>query len=214
MAKTTAPLLSMGASGQIGETLVASKWKGRAYMRRYVTPSNPQTAEQTLTRNCFSFLQSVFKVAPPLFVEAWQAYAVGKVMTDRNAFTKFNLPVNRDQADLANFIFSPGALGGLPPASINPVAGNDIITVGVTAPTTVPTGWTINGAIAACIRDQDPDTGVLFDITAGEDLTSTYSIVLSGLTANLYRVGAWLRWNRPDGQLAYSPAVLGTATPT
>lgn len=50
MAKTTAPLLSLDASGQIAKTLVASKWKGRQYMRRYVIPANPQTTAQTAQR--------------------------------------------------------------------------------------------------------------------------------------------------------------------
>jgi len=214
MAKTSAPLLGFTASGQIGKTQVYAKWKGRGYARRYTVPANPQTAEQTITRNAFSFLQSVYKVMPALAQAPWAAYANGKVLTDRNAFTKFNLPVIRDQADLTDFIGSPGALGGLPPASIEATAGNDQISVAVTAPSSVPSGWTIDGAVAMCIRDQDPDTGILYDVTAGEDLTSAYAIVLTGLTANLYQVRAWLRWLRPDGKFAYSPSLADTATPT
>lgn len=214
MPKTTAPLLSFGASGQIGKTLVASKWRGRPYMRQYVIPANPQSTEQTVTRSLFSWLQATFKTAPADFIAPWTAYSTGKVMYNRNAFNKFNLPVLRGEVDLANFVFSPGALGGLPPASVSAVAGNDIITVTITAPSDIPSGWTINKAVAACIADQDPQTEALHTITAGSDATSTYEVVLSGLSAVLYRVGGWLVWNRPDGKLAYSPALMDTATPT
>lgn len=214
MPKTTAPLLSFSASGQIAKTQVYSSWKGRQYVRRYTVPSNPQSVEQTVTRNAFSFVQSVYKVAPPLFTASWEAYVKGKVLTSRNAFTKFNLPLLRGGADLANFVFSPGALGGLPPTAMVPTAGADQISVAVTAPTVVPTGWTVQAAVAAAIADQDPDSGLLTTIVAGEDLTAAYTIVLAGLDEVLYRVGAWLRWVRSDGLIAYSPALVGTATPT
>jgi len=214
MPKTTAPLLSFDARGQIAKTQVYSSWKGRPYVRRYTVPSNPQSAEQTITRNAFSFLQAVYKLAPPLFTAPWEAYIKGKVLTSRNAFTKFNLPVLRGEADLANFVFSPGALGGLPPATLVITPGSGQLSCAITVPATVPTGWTVAAAIAACIEDQDPDTGVLTTITAGEDTTSTYTVVLTGLNATLYNVGAWLRWTRSDGQIAYSPAIWDTATPS
>jgi len=214
MPKVTAPLLSFGASGQVGKTLVASKWKGRAYMRQYVIPGNPNSSEQQLTRNAFTWLQAVYKIAPPLFTAPWEAYATGKVMTARNALTKFNLPGLREETDLTNFVFCPGALGGLPPASINVTPGSGQLTIDITAPTTVPDGWTINSAVAAVILDQDPQTEADYVITAGSDATSTYQVVLTGLSAALYQVGAWLVWNRPDGKLAYSPSVQDTGTPS
>jgi len=214
MAKTSAPLLGFTASGQIGSTLVYGRWKGRGYARRYTIPANPQSVEQTVTRNAFSFLQSVYKVAPSLLTAPWAAYAEGKVLTDRNAWTKFNLPVLRGESDLDNMVLSPGALGGLPPASMAITPGSGQLTVDVTAPSPVPSGWTIAKAVVAAIRDQDPDTGTLFTITAGEDSTSTYQVVLTGLAAQLYQVRAWLVWNRPDGKLAYSPDIADTDTPS
>lgn len=214
MPELTAPLLSFGARGQLAKTLVFSSWRGRKYARSYVVPSNPQTAEQTITRNAFTFLQSVYKVAPPLAVAPWEAYIKGKPLTARNAFTKFNLPVLRGEADLANYVFSPGALGGLPSIDVVATPGADLITVTMSAPSPVPSGWTVQAAIAAAIADQDPDTGALTTIVAVEDLTAAYSIVLPGLDEVLHRVGAWLRWLRDDGLIAYSPAILTSATPT
>jgi len=214
MGKTTAPLLSFGASGQIAETLVYAKWKGRAYARRYVIPSNPQTSEQSLTRNTFAWLSNVWKQAPADFTLAFNAYAQGKVMTGRNALVKFELPGLREETDLANFVFSPGALGGLPPTSITTTPGSGQLTVDCTAPSVLPSGWTIARAIFGIIKDQDPQTEVLFTMVAGEDLTSAYVVNLPGLDTVLYQVGGWLQWERPDGRVAYSVALTDTATPT
>ena len=214
MPKINGPLLSFGAGGQIGKTAVFSKWRGVPYVRQYAVPANPNTTEQQKTRSAFSFLQQVFKFAPADFTLAWTAYATGKKFTDRNAFTSFNLPGLRGQADLANFVFSPGALGGPPPASISLTDGAGTITVDITPPDPAPTGWTVARAIAAAILDQDPDTGTAYDIVVGTDDSSTYQVVLSGLSASLYRVGAWLEWTRPDGKLAYSPALTGSETPS
>lgn len=214
MAKPTAPLLSFGASGQIGKTMVYGSWRGRSYVRRHVVPANPQSAEQTITRNAFSFMQSVYKFAPALVTDVWTAAARGKALTARNAFTKASLGLIRGESDLDNLILSGGALGGPPPASATPTPGSGSISVAITAPAVLPSGWTIAKAVAAVIRDQDPDTGILFDITAGEDATSAYAVVLSGLAAELYQVRAWLVWNRPDGSLAYSPELSTTSTPS
>lgn len=214
MPKTTAPLLSFDARGQIAKTQVYSSWRGRSYVRRYVIPSNPQSAEQTITRNAFSFLQSIFKLAPPIATAPWEAYIKGKPLTARNAFTKFNLPVLRGEADLANMVFSPGALGGLPPVSVVATPGADLITVTCAAPSPVPSGWTVAAAQAACIADQDPDTGILTTVVAQEDVSSPYSFTLTGLDEVLHYVGVWLKWTRSDGLTAYSPSILVSATPT
>jgi len=215
MAKVTAPLLSFGASGQIAQTQVYSKWKGRPYVRRQVIPSNPRTSEQSLTRNTFTWLQNAYKLAPSLFTDPWEAYAQGKVMTGRNAFTKQNLPVLRTETDLTNFVGSPGALGGLPPASVVVTPGNDQLSMAITAPSTVPSGWTVYSAVAAVVADQDPQTEILYNIYAGEDLTSAYAVLITGLLdATLYQVRAWLKWTRPDGTFAYSPSIDTTGLTT
>jgi len=215
MATVTAPLLSFGASGQVAKTQVYAKWKGRAYVRRHVTPANPQTAEQSHTRDTFSWLNRVYKTAPALVTDAWKAYAKGAVMTDRNAFQKFNLSNLRDQANLTDkMVMSPGALGGLPPTQVV-TPGNDQLSVAVTAPTVVPVGWTVYSAITAVIPDQDPETGVLYTLSALEDLTSAYVNLFTGLLdAQLYQVFSWLKWNRPDGSFAYSPSIQVTGLTT
>lgn len=214
MAKPTGALLAFGASGQIAKTLVYASWKGRQYARRHVVPSNPQTAAQTATRSVFGFLSAVWKSAPALLIAPWDRFADGQVLTGRNAFMGQNTAALRGDADMADFIGSPGAKGGLAPTSIAAAAGVGQITVTFTNPT-APTGWTLQAAVAAAIRDQDPSTGVLYTVTAGEDTVAPMdTVVLTGLSTNLYQVAGWLRWLKPDGSIAYGASLLDSATPT
>jgi len=214
VAKVTAPLLSFGATGQVAKSQVYSTWKGRAYVRRHVVPSNPQTAEQSLTRNAFSWLQQVYKFAPAEITDAWDAYINGRVMTGRNAFTKQNLPTLRPAVDLSAFVMSPGALGGMPPATFTVTPGNDQLTLALTLPTNIPTGWVSPLAVFAVIKDQDPQSAAEYTITAMTDAADPYSQIFAGLAEVLYQCFAFIRWTRPDGRYAYSPSLQDADTPT
>lgn len=214
MPKTTAPLLSFGASGQIAKTMVYASWKGRQYARRHVVPANPQSSEQTKTRSVFTWLQAVYKLAPSLVTDVWKLYAKGVVMTDRNAFTKLNNGELRPGTDLSLMTMSPGALGGLPASSQAITPGTGSLSVAVTVPTTLPQGWTITSAITAIIRGQDPHSGVLYNISALEDTTAPYTNAFTGLGAHQFEVFTWLKWLRPDGSIAYSPSIHSSGTST
>lgn len=50
MAKLKAPLLSLGASGKLGDALVFFNWKGIDVVREYVVPTNPDTPLQRVQR--------------------------------------------------------------------------------------------------------------------------------------------------------------------
>ena len=141
MAVPTAPLLSFSASGQIAKSMVFSRWKGRPYVRRYVIPSNPQSAAQTATRTVFAWGNAVWKLAPTLFQAPWDLFATGQVLTGRNAMLSSVVRNLRSQTDLSLMEFSPGAKGGLAPSSILTTAGVGTLTIDFTNPTP-PTGWT------------------------------------------------------------------------
>jgi hypothetical protein len=135
-------------------------------------------------------------------------------MTDRNGFIKQNLPDMRDEVDVNNFIFSPGARSGIAAASMVATGGNDQITVDITAPA-LPSGWTITEAIAAAILQQDPQTADDYTIASGSDATSTYQVVLTGLNNTAeYLVGAWFKFARPDGSFAYGRSISALETTT
>lgn len=214
MAKVTAPLLSFGATGQVAKSQVYSTWKGRPYVRRHVVPSNPQTAEQDLTRNAFSWLQQVYKFAPANITDAWEAYIAGRVMTGRNAFTKANLPTLRPATDLDVFTMSPGALGGMPPATFTVTPGDNQLTLAATLPANVPSGWVSPTIIFATIKDQNPQSATDYEIKVATDATDPYSQVIALANATLYQCFAFIKWTRPDGRFAYSPSVQTTGLTT
>jgi len=56
MAKLKAPLMSLGASGQLGKSLVFFPWKGLDVVREYVIPANPRTALQLTQRGYLSLV--------------------------------------------------------------------------------------------------------------------------------------------------------------
>jgi len=207
MAKVSAPLLSFSAGGSIAKTQVYSKWKGRPYVRQHVIPSNPNTAEQQLTRNTFSWINNVWKNGPTLLQAPWDLYAQGQVLTGRNAFVGQNTRALRAETDLADMILSPGAKGGIIAAAMVATGGALQIVVDLTAPA-LPSGWTITEAVAVAIADQDPQTEVLYAMASGTDATDPYSITLTGLTAaTSYLVGGWFEYEKPDGSAAYGASL-------
>lgn len=214
MAVNTAPLLSFGASGQIAKTMVMAKWRGRPYTRRYVIPANPNSSGQQVTRNLFAWGNNVWKLGPSLFQAPWTAFASGQVFYNRNAFLSKLIKGIRGLGDNTDMIFSPGAKGGLATNSIIVTPSAGALNVAFTNPTP-PTGWTLASAVAACITQQDPQSGTDYIMTAAEDTSTFDSVDLTGLTSSsLYVVGAWLKWTKPDGTTAYGPSINATGTPS
>lgn len=217
MAKTIAPLLSFGAGGQIARTGVYSSWKGIPYVRRYVVPANPRTTAQMVTRNLFKKLQSMWLLMPATGKAPFEANAQGRPFTPSNAFTKLNvtgIDTETPPTDMDFFKGSPGAKGGLPPASLIITPGSGQLSAAVGTPS-LPPGWTINMAAGIAFLDQDPQTPFEGTIQAQTDASSPYALVFTGLTASeVYQVSAWIVWNRPDGSLAYSTSLTAQGTPS
>lgn len=61
MARTTGPLLSMDASGSVGNSITFAKWKGRNYVRRYAVPANPRSIAQTSIRTAMKYYTALWK---------------------------------------------------------------------------------------------------------------------------------------------------------
>ena len=214
MAKTTAPLLSFGAGGQIAKTQVYSTWKGRPYVRRYVVPANPQTAAQQLTRSAFAFLNALWKFYPAAATTAWALYADGFRITDRNAFLKANVSPLRAASDLTPMVISPAAKSGFMASAMVITPGSSQLSIAVTPPE-IPAGWTIVKCHGLAIPDQDPNTGSDYALGYASDDTDPYTVVITGLTpAQLYLVGVWFEFTRPDGSPAFGQSLQDTETPT
>lgn len=206
MAKTTAPLLSFSARGQIGKTMVAAKWRGVNYMRQHVIPANPQTTAQQTNRKIFAYMREMWKLAPSGLQAPWDAFATGRPFLGMNKWVGENVRVLQGESTLDNLIFSPGARGGLPPSGVvvaTGAAAGQILVTG-NAPT-APDGWIFFGLAAAACPDGDPATFFNGPLVYGEDLTTPYSIILTGLPAGAdCQVGVWAIWTKPNGDKAYS----------
>lgn len=214
MARVSGALLSLTASGTIADTLTYATWKGLPYARTRVIPANPRSVSQTSTRDVFAYLQSLYKRMPAIGAEPWIASAIGNPFTPINSIIHQNLSRLIGETDLNNIVLSPGSGGGLPPATAVITPGSGTLTIAVTVPTG-PVGWTVTAAQAVAVIDQDPHEAIEEPPTAGEDTTSAYSIVLSGLTASaIYQVGTWLKWATATGKTAYSVALLDQGTPS
>lgn len=213
MAKTTAPLLSFGGSGQIGKTQVYSKWKGVSYARRYVIPANPNSTDQQLTRNVFKFASATIKLATPAIVEVWTAFAKGKPLTQRNAFMSANIKALRSMTDNDDAVFSNGANGGIVAAGIATAVAGKVITVTLTAPA-LPAGWSIIEAAAVAQLEQDPQTYTDARTYEATDSSSPYAPAITVQDAGVHVVSGWFKFDKGDGTFAYGAGVNTTATTT
>lgn len=214
MAKITGGLLSLDARGSIADTLTFSKSRGVPYARQRVIPSNPQTTAQTSTRTAFKTSSDIWKNAGSLLRAPWTRYAQGQKSPDRSSFIGLNTSALRGQSDMATFIGSPGAKGGLAPLTVSAAAGSLEADVTFTTPTP-PTGWTLDSVIAVAILNQDPEAPTDLATFAAENDTTMDVVTITGLTASVeYLIAGWTRWLKPDDTLAYGPSLNDTVTPT
>lgn len=218
MAKTTAPLLSMGARGQIGKSQVYASWRGISYARQLVVPSNPNSSEQQSTRGVFASMSDLWKNGPTLMIAPWNAFASGKPLTGRNAFIGENIRAMRGEVDRALFVGSPGARGGPAAVSVTAVDGTSgNVDVEIVAPPT-PDGWTLASAIAIVIIDGDPALTVPFPIAAAENNTPVDGGQTDISIDGIFEVGddvvvaGFLQWTKPNGQTAYGASQSDTLT--
>jgi len=214
MAKPTAPLMSFGVEGTLDKNTVFGKYKGKQTARQHVTPKNPKSAGQTQTRTTLATGNRIYKVAGPLLKASWNLFAKGKVLTGYNKFVGNFVSENRGEADLQSWNMSVEALGGpRPPPILVTTPSPGTLRIRVLTPTP-PTGWTQLSAIAAVIEDQNPQTAVFFESAEFENPFGS-QVPISGLKNGvLYVCGGWLKWQRPDGQTAYSKAEMSTKTTT
>lgn len=91
MAKVTGPLFSMSASGTVGKTIVYSVWKGRAYVRERVIPTNPRSAMQLGVRAMMSFLAQAWAGLIAGEKDDYDAGALSKSISAFNEYMSQNL---------------------------------------------------------------------------------------------------------------------------
>jgi len=212
MARLTAPLLSLAASGTIGDAITFSSWKGIPYARTRVIPYNPNSLAQQEVRGVFSTLNEMWKRMPQLARDPWQTWVNGQPLTARNKHISANALGLKDQTDLNALVMSVAGGQAVPPASVVWTPGSGTLTAVPVAPTS-PVGYTLASMVAACCLDGDPSPVYTVKTIVNEDVSSEYSIELAGLANELYQVGVWCKWTRDkDSKVFYSTALRETAT--
>lgn len=216
MAKLTAPVLSFGGSGTIGKTVTYATWRGVKYARQRVVPANPNTLAQQTVRKTFALLREMWKIAPEGLVAPWNEFAKGRPFLGVNKFVGENVRVLNGQVDMTAFIASPGARGGLPPASavFAPGGGSGEIDVTVVPPAP-PSGWAVTSVDAIAFLDQNPAGFFEGGISFVTDAATPFELTFTGLDGGEdYIVAAWIVWEKPDGSVAYSVSVSDKVTAT
>ena len=91
MAIVNGPLMSVDASGKFGGSMVFSKWKGRNYTRKLVTPKNPKSAKQTGVRAMMSFLANAWAALGAGTKDDYDELAAARSISAFNAYVAENL---------------------------------------------------------------------------------------------------------------------------
>lgn len=214
MARLTAPLLSLSASGTIGKAITFATWKGIPYARTRVIPANPKTAAQQEVRGVFGTLNELWKRMPQLARDPWQRDVHGLPLTARNRHIQSNMSVLIDEANLNNLVMSVAQGQAVPPVSPTFTPGSGSITIAATAPT-LPVGYTLTSMVAAICKDGDPAPTIALSTTAEEDAVTPYSVTFASLDTVAYQCAIWCKFARTsDSGIFYSAAARGQATPT
>jgi len=214
MAKLTAPLLSLDASGTFAGTTTFAKWKGINYARLRVDPANPKTTAQQLVRGAFAQAGLSWRLAPAAFRDPWTAFAKGRQFTGTNAYTGAFTKALRAQTNLNLWPTSPGNKSAQTLVTYSAASGAAAgeIDVTYTLPP-VPAGWTMDEVTFVTAIQQNPTEPWTSTIAMVSDTTMDGTTTLTGLTpAAAYEVSAYIRWTTERGETAYGVSVNAEAT--
>lgn len=210
MARLTAPLFSLGASGTIADALTFASWKGVDYVRTRVIPANPNTANQQEVRGVFSTLSEMWKRMPAIARAPWQAAVRGSPLTDRNRHVQANAAALKGQSDLNALVMSVSSGSSIPPINVVASDGTGQVLNIVAETPTPPIGYTLTAIQAAAVLDGDPSPVLIRTTIDGEDESTPFSIDLDVGEAGTYQWGCWCKWTRDaDSIIFYSAAVRG-----
>jgi hypothetical protein len=90
MALTKAPLFGLDASGQVGGSIVFSKWKGRTYVRRLAIPHNPKSGLQVGVRAVFKFVTQAYVALGATPKANWKVIGNKTNVTPLNAQVQYS----------------------------------------------------------------------------------------------------------------------------
>ncbi len=211
MARLTAPLFSLTASGTLANALTFSSWKGIPYVRTRVIPANPNTSAQQEIRGVFATLTEMYKRMPAIARAPFVAAVRGRPLTARNIHIQASAAALKDQTDLNLLVMSLATGQALPPENVVPSdATGQILNITADTPTP-PIGYTLTAIQGAAIEDGDPSPVLVKTTFVGEDVTTPYTIDIDVLVGGTFQYACWCKWTRDsDSVIFYSTAVRGT----
>lgn len=180
MARLTAPLMSLDASGSVAGALTFAKWKGRNYVRQLVQPANPRSATQVSVRAMMAFLSQAWGQMTDPQKASWATLADAGNYSTFNAYVRENqrrwtqqsYPINQPSQSA----LTPPTLGVL-----TATGGVGIIDVsqaitsaddmwGVVFTASLSTGYTPGRSNTRLIRygTTTPVAGTMLNVPAGE----------------------------------------------
>lgn len=207
MARLTAPLLSLGAAGKIGDAIVFANWKGIDYARRWVVPANPNTANQQEVRGIFSTLAEMYKRMDAHAREPWVAAVRGLPLTDRNRHVQANVAVLQGEADLDNLVMSVASGQAIVPDNVVTADGADGTATWTADAPTPPVDYTLIDVYGVAVLDGDPSPALVrttyWSNAGGAPWAGAIDVPVDGT----YQVGIFAVWQRgSDSLLFYSIA--------
>lgn len=120
MAIVKGPLFSLDASGSIGGAITFSKWKGRAYVRQRVVPSNPKSGAQVGRRAMMKFASQYWATISAADQATWETLA------DQLTASRFNAYISENMAGWNNYLApseaTPPTRSGTPGVGAPPLA--------------------------------------------------------------------------------------------
>jgi len=206
MARLTAPLLSLGASGSIAKSLVYSTWKGVPYARVHVIPANPNTDAQKAVRGPFATLTAMWKRMPQLARDPF-VYAVrGLPLTARNKHIQVNIAALQGDSDLNDLVMGVSSGSAIPFATAPGVDGTDGTITCTATPGIAPEGMTLSQAVGAACLDGDPSPVLTVTTTIGDKSSSPYTFVVTVATDDTYQFACWPIYTRNSDGVKFAGA--------
>jgi hypothetical protein len=91
MVKLAGPMMSLSASGTIGNAITFATSKGRPYARIRVIPANPKTGPQIGMRAMMRFLSQQWTELTTVQKATWEVRAKATNISPFNAYTAYNM---------------------------------------------------------------------------------------------------------------------------
>jgi len=204
MARLTAPLFSLTASGTLAKALTFATWRGIPYVRTRVIPANPNTADQQEVRGVFSTLSEMWKRMPQLARDPFVYAARGRPFTARNVHVALNVPLLKGEADMDKIIQGVGGGSAIPFLTAPGVDGADGTITCTCTPDTPPIGYTIHSAVGVACPDGDPSPVLTVTTFVNEDVSAPYELVVTVAANGDHQFSAWPIYTRDSDGVKFA----------